>query len=284
MRLTRHPANAGILTTGLVAAALAASSLAAARADEGTTKPERAPVAIGKELPDFETKDLQGKPFRLSTARTIDAAAAFAAVAAAAKAHGAKEPQREDALESIEGLKDPEERAAALQVAATEYGLIVGAEAAAGWKTLGDVADWISASAEAPIVLLVWSPKCPTSRAYEPRILEIAGATGARLYPLASNGKGETDEEAKAFLEAQGLPYRVLLDREQVVCDRLGGTKTPHAFVIDKQNRLRYAGAIDDDPMMEQEDAAARRNYLREAIERLKAGGVPDVWMTAPKG
>jgi peroxiredoxin len=284
----RRAAATGFLATGVALATWATLSFAPeARAEDPkptTAKVERTALPIGKQIPDFEAKDLQGKPFKLSTARAIDKDAAFASVAEAAKAIGAKEPKREQAIDALEGVKEPEARLEFLQKAVAPYGLIVGAETSAGWKTLGDVADWIAASSEAPIVFLVWSSKCPTSREYEPRIMEIFGKTGARLYPLAANAVGETDEEAKAFLEAQGLPYRVLADRNQAVCDILGGMKTPHAFLVDKNNHLRYAGAIDNDPSMEQDDAAARRNYLLEAIEQVKAGGVVEVWMTAPKG
>ncbi len=287
-RLSR-PALAGSLLAG-IGIAVAAGLLVAPRtaADEGRAaakKTEWNPTPINKEVPDFETKDLDGKPFRLSTARAIDKDVAFAAVADAAKARGAKEPKREDPIDGLQGVKgDAEERKAFIQQAGRPYGLIAADETGKDWKTLGEVADWVAGAADAPMVLLVWSSKCPTSREYEPRIVEIFGKTGARLYPVASTGSGETDEESKGFLEAEGLPYRVLLDRDQAICDRLGGLRTPHAFLLDKRNRLRYAGAIDSDPGMEQDDAAARRNYLLDAIQQVKEGPEVDVWMTAPKG
>jgi hypothetical protein len=288
MRLFRRPARAGSILSGvaLLVGALATGPTAAAEGERADAPKKREVVAfpILKEFPDFEAKDLNGKPFRLSTSRAIDKDAALAGVVAAAQAAGAKDAKRETPLESIEAWKEPEARAEGLQVAATEYGLVIGAETAAGWKTLGDVADWVAGASEAPIVFVVWSSKCPTSKAYEPRLLEAVAATGARVFPLASNAIGETDEEAKGYVEAQGLPYRVLVDRDQAVCDKLGGTRTPHVFLLDKRNRLRYAGAIDDDPAMEKDDAAARRNYLLEALVQVKDGREVDVWVTAPKG
>ena len=84
MLFTKRPAGARSLRVTLPLASLLLLAVTATAEDR--KKFEWNPLPIGKELPDFETKDLDGKPFKLSTARAIDKDSAFAAVAVSARA------------------------------------------------------------------------------------------------------------------------------------------------------------------------------------------------------
>jgi hypothetical protein len=193
-------------------------------------------------------------------------------------------PKETDAIESVPGAKDdPEKRAAFLQHAARPSGLLARGKAVEGLKTLGEVADWIVTASGAPLVFMEWSTKCPTSRGYEERLLGIIERTGARLYLLASNQVGETDAEVKDYVEAAEIPFPVLLDREQVACNCLGGKRTPHVFLLDAKNALRYQGAIDNDPG-EEKEPAQRAHWLEDAIRSLVEAREVNVLMTSPKG
>jgi peroxiredoxin len=58
---------------------------------------------------------------------------------------------------------------------------------------------------------------------------------------------------------------------------------TPHMVVIDKDGKVAYNGAIDDNPSTD-EDPRKARNYVREAIDKLVAGQKPAVTTTKPYG
>jgi hypothetical protein len=134
-------------------------------------------------------------------------------------------------------------------------------------ESLGDVVEWITDGAEAPVVFMCWSPMCSTSRRYEQRIQDLIAAHGARFYPLACySAAKERDEDTRAYVAEHELPYRVLLDREQKATDVFGGKVTPHVFLLDVENRLVYAGSIDDDPNVKTTSEDERRNWLADAM------------------
>ena len=47
---------------------------------------------------------------------------------------------------------------------------------------------------------------------------------------------------------------------------------TPHMFVIDKEGKLAYAGAIDDKASAYASDIEGAKNYVRAAVDALLAG------------
>jgi hypothetical protein len=245
-------------------------------------------LSIGEAAPAFEATDLDGKPFALATTRAIKLEDALAAVNAAAKAAGAKSDfKRENGLENVPGLKsdaglDAAKVAALGNAAGKAYGLIATAESVAAWKTVGDVATWIETAADAPIVFLCWSSKCPTSKVNEERIIATIAKSGARLYCLACSYY-DPDDDIRAYIAGKELPFHVLLDHDQKITDVLGGKHTPHAFVLDAKNVLRYCGAIDSDAEgSEPEDK--RIPYLGGALAAIKDGDAVGILMTSAVG
>ncbi len=72
-------------------------------------------------------------------------------------------------------------------------------------------------------------------------------------------------------------------DSSGEVGKKFGMRTTPHMFVIDKEGVLVYEGAIDDHAQPGGDPRQAR-NYVREAIQKLEAGGKPVVKQTKPYG
>jgi len=62
------------------------------------------------------------------------------------------------------------------------------------------------------------------------------------------------------------FPY--LRDETQSVARAYGAERTPHLFLFDRDRRLRYTGAIDDNT---QDPTKVTRHYLREAIDAILA-------------
>jgi hypothetical protein len=76
------------------------------------------------------------------------------------------------------------------------------------------------------------------------------------------------------------VPF-VLRDADGSVADRYGAQTTPHVFLINRQGILRYRGAVDDVSFRQREPT---RFYLREAVEALLAGRLPEVADVQPFG
>lgn len=248
--------------------------------------PPRA-LAIGEPLPDFEARDVDGGSFSLAAARRIGEPEATAAVLAAAKRYGAADAKPDTAIDTLPGVAkdgraDPALRTAFVQAALRPYGLVASPENTKDLATIGDVAKRIVAAADAPIVLFAWSSGCPTCTLYHERLLEVFATSGARVYPFAPN-HDDPIEAIRATIEAKELPYRILLDPEAKLADALGARTTPHTFVLDGKNVLRYSGSPDNDPTQDG-DAAKRLPYLADALASVAAGRQVEIRMTLPKG
>jgi hypothetical protein len=240
---------------------------------------------VGDAVSGVAAKDVEGRDWSLAAARDLTDETALEAVRTAAADYGAKpDAKAGDALGELSGLKDasgapdPALRLELARKIGRPFGLFPSEKVVEGWKTLGDAAAWVRGSATAPIVLMWWSPKCPTSARYEERIAEIFAQTGARVFPVASN-HGDDDASIKTYLETKGIPYRVLIDRQGALADRFGAKRTPHCFLLDEKDTLRYSGQIDDD-----RDEGQRADWLLAAVRAVADGRQPDVLVTSPKG
>jgi hypothetical protein len=67
------------------------------------------------------------------------------------------------------------------------------------------------------------------------------------------------------------------------VADLLGARTTPHTFVLDEKNFLRFSGAPDSDPALMGEEAK-RIPYLKDALKSVAEGRSVEIRMTNPKG
>ena len=275
------------LATVLVplAAAVAVPAFAA-----DSVAPPRPAYIIGDVVEDFSLKVVGGGEFTLSKARTIDDAAAWAAVAAAARdVYGAElkagDATTFDALPTgrgADGKLDVAKREAFARAAMRPFGLLPGEKQLSSWNGPADVAKTITAAANAPIVLYCWYSHCPTSQLYEERFELLAKETGCRIYPMNTKST-ETPEAIQNYTKEKNFPFAVLDDRDLVMTDKLGGRRTPHAFVLDSKNALRYAGGVDDDAAMTKPDAQ-RVSWLRDAVVAVGSNKMPRVVQTLPEG
>jgi peroxiredoxin len=136
------------------------------------------------------------------------------------------------------------------------------------------------------IVVLEWTnPGCPfVARHYDKdtmaKSLEAMGSEEVVWLAIDST-KSVTADSAKEWKAKEGFPYPVLLDADGKVGKTYGAKTTPHMFVIDKEGKLAYSGAIDDDATGKVEKP---RNYVLEAVQALKDGKAPEVSNTDPYG
>ena len=70
----------------------------------------------------------------------------------------------------------------------------------------------------------------------------------------------------------KGFTFPYLLDDGQEVYPKYGATKTPHVYIIKKENdrnTIKYIGAIDNNTRNE---AAVTERYVEDAVDALLAG------------
>ena len=91
-------------------------------------------------------------------------------------------------------------------------------------------------------------------------------------------------EAARKELADQKMKVTAWIDDSSGTLGKKYGMRTtPHMFVVDQKGILAYQGAIDDRVSAEGDPRTAR-NYVREAVEKLRAGEKVEVSQTRPYG
>src|SRR3984885_515685 len=127
---------------------------------------------------------------------------------------------------------------------------------------------------------------CPTSQAYEDRVIKLTSDYAAkgvsvvainpnnpaslRLDELGYSDVGDSYEEMKIRAKDAHFNFPYLYDGEtEIASNKYGPVCTPHIFIFDKDRKLRYQGRIDD---MENPDKTPTSLDARNAIDALLAG------------
>jgi peroxiredoxin len=148
------------------------------------------------------------------------------------------------------------------------------------------------------LVVVFMCNHCPTSQAYEQRIIRLTNdyaSKGVRVVAISPNAPsalrldelgysdvGDSFDDMKTRAKQAGYNFPYLYDGETETVSKLyGPVATPHIFVFDAQRRLRYNGRIDDT-----EDPSKTPHSLdtRNAIDALLAHDDPPVAITKTFG
>lgn len=99
---------------------------------------------------------------------------------------------------------------------------------------------------------------------------------------LAVNStKHATRELDAAWIASNALPYPILEDFDGKVGRAYGARTTPHIFIVGKDGKLAYRGAIDDDRRLAGKPSV---NYVEQALAELTAGRPVSQPATEPYG
>lgn len=82
----------------------------------------------------------------------------------------------------------------------------------------------------------------------------------------------------------QAAPSYVLLDESGDIGRLYDAKTTPHMYIIDEQQVLQYAGAIDSKRSSSPDDIDDATNYVRQALTELEAGEEVSKAYTMPYG
>jgi len=137
------------------------------------------------------------------------------------------------------------------------------------------------------VVVVVTCNHCPVAVAYEDRIIEFArkytSSPESKVALVAINvNNNATDklDKMKERAKAKGFNFPYLYDETQKIGRELGATKTPEFFVLNKERKVAYMGALDDD----QRAKNAKKKYLEEAVDALLKGETVSTAETAARG
>jgi thioredoxin-related protein len=117
---------------------------------------------------------------------------------------------------------------------------------------------------------------CPVVKGYKARTVEAAKhALSSDIGVIllnpneASRTSGDSFDDMKGYAKESGYSFNYVLDKNSTMADAFGANRTPECFLFDKNGKLVYHGAIDDNAG----DAdGVTRKHLIKAIDEVKTG------------
>lgn len=117
---------------------------------------------------------------------------------------------------------------------------------------------------------------CPYVVKNQKRTVAIGGFAqkmGVGVIILNSNealrSGDDSFEEMKSYAKQQKYNWSYAVDKNHEIADAFGANRTPECFLFDKNLKLVYHGAIDDNPS---DESAVNQAHLKNAIEAVANG------------
>lgn len=147
----------------------------------------------------------------------------------------------------------------------------------------------LASYADKDVVVVVFSCNhCPYVRAWEDRMVQVQADyadKGVQLIAInANDAKKYPDDDfdsMQARAQEKGFNFPYVRDETQEVARAYGAERTPEFFVFDKERKLSYHGALDDNY---DNPAQVQHQYLRDALDAVLAGQTPATTETPPVG
>lgn len=123
---------------------------------------------------------------------------------------------------------------------------------------------------------------CPYSVANEDRLIALDKKYKKKGFPvIAINpndpevSKGDSFEAMKVRAKEKGFTFPYLFDEGQKVYPKYGATRTPHVYILNKENNkliVEYIGAIDDNS---RDENNVKERFVENAVDALLKGEKP---------
>ena len=117
---------------------------------------------------------------------------------------------------------------------------------------------------------------CPFAKLWESRLVELGNAyltKGVGVIAVNANDPGVAAEDSYDVMQNRakdgGMLFPYVVDATSNLARAFGATRTPEAFLFDKDGKLVYHGAIDDNAA---EPSKVENAYLRSALEAVVGG------------
>lgn len=113
-------------------------------------------------------------------------------------------------------------------------------------------------------ILVFVSAQCPTVKQYNERISQFATDFASKgINVIGINSNYTEDLKWVRSHAAEKYQFPVLIDKGNVLADKLGANVTPETFYLNEKNVLVYHGAIDNSSSGDE----ITEKYLRNAVE-----------------
>ncbi len=132
-------------------------------------------------------------------------------------------------------------------------------------------------------IVIFTTNHCPYAVAWEDRIIALDKMYKAKGYPVVAINPNSADaypadsyDKMIERAEDKGFTFPYLHDEKQEIYKIYGATKTPHVYVLNKEQdklKVAYIGAIDNNYRNAEE---ADEHYVQDAVNNLLAGMDPD--------
>jgi peroxiredoxin len=91
---------------------------------------------------------------------------------------------------------------------------------------------------------------------------------------LVNSNEAQRDDEdspgaMQEYANGQGYKWSYVVDQNSRLADAFGASRTPETFLFNKDGKLVYHGAIDDNPS---DASSVSRKHLQAAMDEMKAG------------
>jgi len=134
------------------------------------------------------------------------------------------------------------------------------------------------------VVLVFLANHCPVVGQYEDRLIEFTKDykdKGVRVVGISVSTMGQDKIPGiKDYMKDHKSNYVYAYDESQEVGRAYGATNTPQFFVLDKERKIRYTGAMDNNS----NEAKATKNHVRDAVDAVLSGKSPEVDETRAVG
>jgi peroxiredoxin len=135
------------------------------------------------------------------------------------------------------------------------------------------------------VVVVFLANHCPVVKGYEDRLIEFTTAykdKGVKVVGISVSLQGQDKIPGiKEYTQEHKSNYVYAYDETQAVGKAYGAVATPQFFVLDKERKIRYTGAMDDSPRKED---SVSKTYLKDAVDALLSGKAPAVEETQAIG
>ena len=143
--------------------------------------------------------------------------------------------------------------------------------------TLGDIKEDV-------VVLVFLGNHCPVVQRYEDRLIDFVNDYKGKNVKVVGVSVNDLDSDRlpaiKKYIKEKGSNYVYGYDESQAIGKAYGASVTPQFFVLNKDRKIAYMGAMDDN----MDETKAKKTFLRDAVDAVLAGKTPEVEETRAQG